>query len=351
MTKLAGPGTRPAKINPIPDMPIRQGFYLVTLKNGTEMVAEWRERGKNTGKRWWTYVSSDPTVEKKPVPLDQIVVKFRLAGKGDVDNALKREPTLEEKIQEAYNTFVKSDDTDERYKTAIPASRLLKAGDKVYYGSLQDPTVVGVFDEGRIVVFSHHHVVTRHGQTEDFGLQYRAVYWTEVLPRTEGASQFGKESRIYGAYLNSTLKSIITRGLRGVDDSPKYQRDYVWTAQDKENFLESVFGARELGRFIFIERPYPHMTQVLDGKQRLNCLMEFVTSQIPYRGVYWHDLSWRDRHLFEGRSIQYADLKEERFTQADLMEIFLEVNIAGVPQSEEHLANVRKMLDEERSKA
>lgn len=345
MNKRTTTGAAPAAAS----QPARQGFYMAILAKGERVVAEWREYDKAVGKCWWQHVSAEPTQEKAPVPLEN-VVGYENVNKTIVEQALKRAPTLDETIEAAYHSYVSSDEIDLRYNCDIPPARMLKVGDELMYGNLDEVKVVAVRDEGRVIVFSYHKVESKSGQTIDHGTQYRATYWTEVLPKANGSSAFAKETKIYGAYSNSTLKSIISRALRGMDDTPKYQRDYTWALDDKERFLESVFAGRELGRFIFVQRPYPHVDQVLDGKQRINCLMEFVTSRIAYKGLFWHELSHSDRRRFEGRSVQFADLQEVRFTPADLMEIFLEVNVAGVPQSEEHLASVRQMLDEERAK-
>lgn len=353
MKKQAIAGAKPTAVPKLPSMPLRQGFYWATQADGTKTVAEWRERGRNTGKRWYVYVSDDPTAEKKPVELDIFkspVVAFTPASKADVMALLKRESTVDEKVEEVYQGLLRHGDLDERYVCEIPPSRQVKVGDPIIYGNLEDCRVVAVKDEGTIIVFSHRVIERKHGEERDLGTDYRAVYWNDVLPVVHGTTAFAKQSRLYGAYSNSTLKSVLSRALRSLDDSPAYQRDYVWTAKEKEMFLDSVFAGRELGRFIFIRREYPHIDQVLDGKQRINCLREFVTSRLAYRGVYWHELSHKDRQLFEGRSIQFADLPEERFTQADFMEIFLEVNIAGVPQSEEHLEHVKALLAAERAK-
>jgi hypothetical protein len=341
-----------AGVGPVED-PARQGFYNVTQADGTKTIAEWREHGKNTGKRWHVYVSDDPTIEKTPVVLEVAkspVVAYTPASKAEVEALLKRELTVDEQIESAYQSFLRHGDLDERYVCDIPPSRQVRVGDPIVYGNLDECRVVAVKDDGTIVVFSHHVIERKHGVERDLGTDYRAVYWNEVLPVIQGTTAFARQSRLYGAYANSTLKSVISRALRSLDDSPEYQRDYVWTAKEKEMFLDSIFAGRELGRFIFIRREYPHIDQVLDGKQRINCIREFVTSRLAYRGMYWHELSHKDRQLFEGRSIQYADLPEERFSHADFMEIFLEVNIAGVPQSEEHLEHVKGLLAKERAK-
>ena len=49
--------------------------------------------------------------------------------------------------------------------------------------------------------------------------------------------------------------------------------------------------------------------ELVDGKQRLHCLVEFMTSQRPYRGVYWHELNRLDPHVFEDRTIPMLELQ------------------------------------------
>jgi hypothetical protein len=95
--------------------------------------------------------------------------------------------------------------------------------------------------------------------------------------------------------------------------------------------------------------------EILDGKQRIQTLKDFTQSRFPYRPenddpVYWHQLNRRDRSFFERRTIQFSELDGENLSRTDLLEIFLDVNAGGVPQSEEHLTKVRQMLKEEKAK-
>lgn len=137
--------------------------------------------------------------------------------------------------------------------------------------------------------------------------------------------------------------------VRGLDSAPDFQRDYVWTPDDQQRYLDSLMAGRDLGRFIIVNRPYPNRDQVLDGKQRLNCLMMFLRSEISWRGLHWHEMTPGDRSRLENRVVQIAKVDEGRYSKADLLRIFLEVNAGGVPQSDEHLARVREMLAQEES--
>jgi hypothetical protein len=339
-----------AKTSATAAQPARQGFYRVTLEDDSELIAEWREHTKEAGKRWWQYVSDDPTVAKTPVPLDG-VVEFTPADKKAVEQLLRRQLTNHEKIEAAYASFMSTESLNHRTPCLVPPGRQVGVGDALEVGLLRDVTAVALRDAGQVVIFSFRDVNHNYGNPQDLGIKYRAAHWTEVLiKRHVREDTLTLNSRMFNAYRSSTLDSVINRMLRGVDDAPDYQRGYAWSEKDKEMYLDSVFEGRELGRFIFIRRGYPLRDQVLDGKQRLNCLYEFVTSRLAYRGVYWHELSPRDRDRIENRSVQFAELHQDEFKRADFLQIFLEVNAAGVPQTEEHLAYVRSLLDAERAK-
>jgi hypothetical protein len=340
MAKSSAPAAQPA----------RQGFYRVTLQDDTELIGEWREITKGEGKRWWQYVSDSPTAEKVPVPLEG-VVDFTPADKKAVEKLLKRELSEEEKLEAAYTSFMSTECLNHRNPCPVPPGRQVQVGDELEIGLLRDVKAVELRDDGQVVIYSFRDVNHNYGNPQDLGIKYRAAHWTEVLIRKHIRDDtLTLNSRMFNAYRSSTLDTVINKMLRGVDDAPDYQRGYAWSAKDKELYLDSVFAGRELGRFIFIRRGYPYRDQILDGKQRLTCLYEFVTSQLAYNGVYWHQLSPRDRDRIENRSVQFAELHQDEFTRVDFLQIFLEVNAAGVPQTEEHLARVRAMLEEERAK-
>jgi hypothetical protein len=109
--------------------PKRQGFYEVTLDDGTECIAEWREQDKKDGKQWWRYVSDDPTVEKTPVLLTSVKA-WRPALKEQIEQALKRELTKAERIEAAvadhlrhFNLYRERVDCYPRFAGHLPVSR------------------------------------------------------------------------------------------------------------------------------------------------------------------------------------------------------------------------------------
>lgn len=330
--------------------PPRQGFYKVETVAGRVLIAEWREHDKKVGKAWYEHLGETPTAEKVPTPLSG-VQGYRSASKQEVHSALCRELTVHEKIQDTYKSYKhRAGAYPSQCTDSPPQNRRLSIGDAVRLGALEDCKVVGLFDEDQVVVVSHRG--RKHSKETVDGIAYTATSWTEITKVCdESQESIAREPSMPEAYLASTVDSLLALCAKGLVDSPDYQRGYVWTDEDKQRYLDSWFKGRELGRFIFVRYDYPRGDEVLDGKQRLNCLWQFFTSQIAYQGRYWYELSQRDRNTLEGRRLQWAVLPATRYSRADLLRIFLEVNAAGVPQTEEHLAKVRAMLAEEEVQA
>jgi hypothetical protein len=256
--------------------------------------------------------------------------------------------TREQEIEKAVNDRWTSRFVD----SPIPMPTwTFQVGEQVSIGMLQNVRVIGLYHEGRVIAIQYTDMPTRDRafEVERIG----AWWWFDVFPKhpkNEGV-MFSVRNH-WRVYINSQLDSLINDALcNEYRDNTDYQRGYVWQQSDKDALIDSIFKGREIGKFVFIRYPYPdNYVEVLDGKQRINALFEFCTSKFPYRGIYWHDLSAADRRTFETIQVQHVLLHGEKYTRAQLLEIFLDVNTGGVPQSEEHLNKVRAMLDAERNK-
>lgn len=335
--------------------PARQGYYLVKTTDLTEevngFVAEWREHDKKQGKQWWRFVSDSPTEAKKRVLLEG-VTHWTQATDAQVTEALRRELTKEEQIEKAYSDYKAYTSHHPQYAPLPNARRKLSVGDEVAMGGQSTGVVEALKEDGRVVIVSCRDVRSAYGQSFDNGTSYRAVHWLRVIPKKNiKATDYVRRPILRGAYSNRALDGLLSELVQGLDDAPEYQRSYVWSHEDQQRYLDSLMEGRDLGRFITVSRRYPHPDQLLDGKQRLNCLSLFVRSEIAWRGVYFDELSAKDRDEIRGRLVQVASIEEGAYTKADLLRIFLEVNTTGVPQAEEHLSRVREMLAQEDAKA
>jgi hypothetical protein len=81
----------------------------------------------------------------------------------------------------------------------------------------------------------------------------------------------------------------------------------------------------------------------LDGKQRLNTIIEFMENKFDIQGYYWTNLSTKDRNHFESFQVFSCELPENT-TEEQKIRLFLRVNKYGKVMSKEHLDYVESLL-------
>lgn len=135
-----------------------------------------------------------------------------------------------------------------------------------------------------------------------------------------------------------------------------YQRGLVWTLEQKQLLIDSIYNGIEIGKFIFRYKSWEDITKQMtetkhgfnfdcvDGKQRLNCLIEFVQDnfQDSY-GFYFSDLSAEAQNKF----MRYGKLAigelGENSTDKDVINTFLTLNFTGTPMSADHINYVKSI--------
>ena len=146
-----------------------------------------------------------------------------------------------------------------------------------------------------------------------------------------------------------------------VDGEKKfYQRDFCWTLDDKRALIDSIYNNIECGKVVLRKHSCEQMLDnynngdrtygwydVVDGKQRLNTLIEFVTDKFSDSyGNYYSDLSGEAQHKFlHNQLITYCEMDED-CTDKDVLRTFLMVNFSGRPISQEHIDYVQKLYND-----
>ena len=89
--------------------------------------------------------------------------------------------------------------------------------------------------------------------------------------------------------------------------------------------------------------------EVLDGKQRLTTILEYVRGEFEVEGFYYKDLNNSDIQVFNYTPIVYPETQydDNKVGLAILpteqkIELFLQVNGYGQHVSDEHLEKIRK---------
>ena len=230
-----------------------------------------------------------------------------------------------------------------------------KEGDRVQHGNVHRSFVEKVEADGKILLLNE--IV----QNENYGNPYFSsrhmwVTWHDLKPYRiiedmEAIPRFEKNEDLQIHFQQRTVSSIIglMHGyLGGINLDPVYQRGLVWDMEDKLSLIRSMFNNADIGKFVFVHLPYAHQKEsyeVLDGKQRINCLVEFIEGRWDYEGVNFFDLHWRDQHHIKESSISWADVSDINLEQK--LRYFLMLNLGGKPVDPDHLAYIRKMHREE----
>jgi hypothetical protein len=255
--------------------------------------------------------------------------------------------TFEQQIQEAANR----DGNLDKYAIEhlpIPA-KLPNVGDEVHLGHLDDVVVVAVIDEGRRVVVQHTRASGRNNVSTGEKIM-RAVPTFDVQKKGEEThDNFSKPQHYILTYSQrdvSGLMTIITSF--GVDMNPEYQRDLVWEEEDKVRLIDSLFNQVDIGKFVFRKLPFTSAGagyEIVDGKQRLSALVDFMADKFAYRGKTWSELSRTDRNYIDNYAVSYAQVGEE-YTRQQILDLFVRLNTGGKPMDPAHIARVAEMAKE-----
>ena len=180
-------------------------------------------------------------------------------------------------------------------------------------------------------------------------------------PKEVGASYFAevaKTKRIIDEVQMSTITSDIAMfleyyGRDNYDFNPVYQRDLVWTTEQKEAFIKAILVGNAEVRPTFITPPHSHRAsskpfEALDGKQRLNAISSFVRDEFSVDGYYFSDLNCADLSRFYRVPFIYTTVKYysdkgwDSMSTKQKVELFLQINEYGQKVSDEHLEKIKK---------
>lgn len=136
---------------------------------------------------------------------------------------------------------------------------------------------------------------------------------------------------------------------------PVYQRDFVWTKEQKQLYIKNLFEDNAFVKPTFVEYSETledgtrkRVAEVLDGKQRIKALIDFYNNEFDVEGLYYKDLHYRDQFFFERLNVVYTRIMN-REGRKDLkletkIQLFLEINMLGTRMSDEDLKKAQSLL-------
>ncbi len=138
----------------------------------------------------------------------------------------------------------------------------------------------------------------------------------------------------------------------------EYQRGLVWNLEQKQLLIDSIYNHIDIGKFVLRNRSwewiekrvkanklqYTAFKDVVDGKQRITALVEFVSNSFQdSNGLLFEDLSTEaQRHFMSYNNLQLNQMPETAEDE-DVLNYFLALNFAGVPMSKAHIEYVKSI--------
>lgn len=240
-----------------------------------------------------------------------------------------------------------------RHKT-VP-TMTYKIGERVQRGSVKSSTVTEILDDGHILKLHEIFTENNYGkpydrERDDYVMWYQVTKYhtaeeNDALPTF---THRGSLRRLN--YSQRSLMGFFSMVYRfGVDMDPIYQRGNVWSLEDKQALIHSIFNEVDIGKFVFIHLDYKGgdlpLYEILDGKQRLNAIIDFFENRYTYQGKYYHELSYRDQAHLEDYPISWAEI--QNITLKQKLEYFIRLNVSGKPQDPEHMKRVEDLYKKE----
>lgn len=221
-------------------------------------------------------------------------------------------------------------------------------GDKVSIGNLVDPIIEESLYDGKAYIVSYKIKSTRWGETT-YTDGENAFAWYNIRPlRTEEKHGLVENEDVFIIFSNQSLETQIHKVMFfGVDFTPSYQRDLVWTDRDRELLLDSVFQNIDIGKFVFVDKEFERNApayEILDGKQRLSALTDYFCNRYTYRGLFYNDLHKSEQDWFCNRMVSVGNVRN--ITEKQKLKLFIMLNTTGRAVDEEHLNRIKKMYQE-----
>lgn len=190
-------------------------------------------------------------------------------------------------------------------------------------------------------------------RADSYQVDIEQLFWRCGFDRREKED---RSEKYFGVRVPETCLNPMVIDANG--NEVEYQRGLVWSLEQKQLLIESIYNNVEIGKFVLRKRSFNWVEQrikegkiehtafsdLVDGKQRYTSLVGFYLNEFPdMSGNYFSDLSETAQRRFTAyRQLTYIQL-DENSTDKDALAVFLAINFAGVPMSKEHIEYVKSI--------
>ena len=155
------------------------------------------------------------------------------------------------------------------------------------------------------------------------------------------------------AHIETQLAMLASDGPELAPDlDPEYQRAHVWTRDQQVRFIEYLLLGGEVSRNItFAVEGDVALSRwrLIDGKQRLTAIRAFIALEFGVFADETRPMGHFANAIADIRRIQYSIkfVVVELKSKLDELNLYLSINAAGTPHTQEELDRVRAMRDAE----
>lgn len=133
-----------------------------------------------------------------------------------------------------------------------------------------------------------------------------------------------------------------------LDLDPDFQRQHVWTEAQQIAYVEFILSSGNTAKQILFNSPgwfsghgEQHLV-IVDGKQRLNAVRQFLSDRIPAFGYRFSE--YEDRLP---RHAEFIICINELQTRTEVLQWYLELNSGGTPHTDSEIERVKELLKAE----
>jgi len=126
---------------------------------------------------------------------------------------------------------------------------------------------------------------------------------------------------------------------------PEYQRDFVWSDEQKELLIDSIFRSIPIGNIFLNERRGSPTYEVVDGQQRLTTIFKFLNDEFTYQGVLHSELPEEHQRRIDQYVIQTYITKYSKVS--DIIRLYYRLNWAGTEHTVDEMLEIEKRSKEE----
>lgn len=247
-------------------------------------------------------------------------------------------------------------------KEFLKECRGFEIGEEVFvddnYNKKQNIAEFMETDEGTFVIFTDHSIINPQKMIELISKEKR--HDSGDKPYFAKLKEHSIFDDLHITEITADISNMLNEFAIGTYEfNPVYQRNLVWSTENKQAFVKKLLiGDVDLCPTLIAvpfkegKREY----EILDGKQRMMAVIQFIQGQFPVEGFYYKDLSLGDvtrlmNSPFKYKLIKYYSKKDSRklseMTLKQKVELFLQINEYGQKVSDEHLDKIKKQFIEE----